>query len=233
MIITAVNKFSLLDYPEKTCAILFTGGCNFRCGFCHNSSFVLPEKLKAIQSSFIPFSAVLNFLKTRQGLLEGVSICGGEPTLHSDLPERISEIKNLGFSIKLDTNGTNPEMIKKLLSQNLVDYYAMDIKYPFPLETLFGVSVDFEVLKKSITLIQEKAPDYEFRSTILPKYHTKDILHEMGKMIQGSKKWVLQRFRNGSVLNPEFERLEEFSLKDLDELREMLSSYGERVEVRK
>ena len=129
MQLSAIKKSTLLDYPGKLATIIFTPGCNLRCRFCHNPEFVLPEELEKIRHDFIGEEVFFRFLQTRVGFLDGVVICGGEPTIHKDLPEFCQKIKNLGFLVKLDTNGSNPEMLELLLEQKLVDYIAMDIKH--------------------------------------------------------------------------------------------------------
>jgi pyruvate formate lyase activating enzyme len=236
MIITALTKFSAIDFPGRLACILFTGGCNFRCGFCHNAEFVLPEKLKELTNT-IPFETVLNFLGERRGLLDGVSICGGEPTINPDLPEKMREIKNLGFEIKLDTNGSNPAMLEKIIDAGLVDYLAMDIKDALPYrQELVGVEVGEVTLRQSIALIkkagQEKDLDYEFRSTILPAYHDLDTLRRMGDAIAGAKKWVLQGFRPGKTLREGFRDMTSFEESELGELTRYLSVYADKLEFR-
>lgn len=131
MQLSAIKKSTLLDYPGKIATIVFTPGCNLRCGFCHNPEFVLIEEIEKIRHDFISEEIFFRFLSTRIGFLDGVVICGGEPTIHTDLPEFCRRIKDLGFLVKLDTNGSNPEMLEKLLNQELVDYIAMDIKHTF------------------------------------------------------------------------------------------------------
>ena len=128
MIIGGVQKLSLIDYPQKLAATIFLVGCNFRCPFCYNPELVLPEKIK--EHSFFSQKEVLSFLKERKGLLEGVCLGGGEPTIHQDLPKFCQKIKKMGYLIKLDTNGSNPEMLKELIEKNLIDYLAIDVKAP-------------------------------------------------------------------------------------------------------
>jgi len=234
MQISAINKLTLLDFPGKTSAIIFTAGCNMRCGYCHNSQFVLPEKIDEIKWDFIPFEIVLNFLKTRIWLLDWVVISGGEPTLQLDLIEKIKEIKNLWFKIKLDTNWTNPVILKKLLDKNLLDYVAMDIKAnPKNYEELTWVKINFENIKKSIFLLKNSKINYEFRSTILPKFHSIEDLFEMWNLIKWAKKWALQNFRNTSVLDKKFSNFYWFEEKEFKKLKEKLSSFVESFELRK
>lgn len=168
MHLTAVQKTTLLDYPGKVATLVFTPGCNLRCGFCHNPEFVLPERLEKIRHDFIPEEVFFRFLETRKDFLDGVVICGGEPTIHQDLPVFCKRIKDLGFLVKLDTNGSAPEMIEHLLDQNLVDYIAMDLKNPFEKYTsLTGKEIDISRYRRSIELLMTQAPDYEFRTTLI------------------------------------------------------------------
>lgn len=233
MIITALTKFSSIDYPGRLACILFTGGCNLRCGFCHNAEFVLPERLKEL-SQTIPFETVLNFLSDRRGMLDGISICGGEPTLHPDLPDKMKRIKEMGFLIKLDTNGTNPEMIANILERELVDYLAMDIKDALPYRReLVGVDVPAKAIETSIELVKGSGVEYEFRSTILPDYHDLKTLREMGEAINGADKWVLQGFRSEKTLRDEFTGMPSFGDMKLAELADYLKVYAKNVEFRR
>ena len=162
-IIGGIQKTTLVDFPGKVAAIVFTQGCNFRCGYCHN-----PELLEHSKNSDFNKNDFLDFLKTRIGKLDGVVITGGEPTLQKGLYDFIKEIKSLGFAVKLDTNGTNPIIVEKLINDNLLDYIAMDIKAPFDKYTkITGVGVDIENIKRSIELIKNSSVDYEFRTTVL------------------------------------------------------------------
>jgi len=191
MKIGGLQKTTLLDYPHKVAAIVFTQGCNFRCSFCYNGELVIPDKF----SSPIPEKDIFGFLKKRKNVLDGIVITGGEPTLHKDLPEFIKKIKDLGLSVKLDTNGTNPEMVKGLLVDNLIDYIAMDIKAPLDrYEEVVGRPLQTEDITKSIEIIMDSDLDYEFRSTLVPDIHTLEDIKKMGKMIEGAKKWYLQKF---------------------------------------
>ncbi len=233
MLITAVNEFTLLDYPGKIAAIIFTAGCNMRCGYCHNSQFVIPEELEKMKGNFIPFEAVKNFLKTRVDKLDGVVISGGEPTIHNHLPEFMEKIKDMGFLVKLDTNGTNSKMIKKILDKNLADYIAMDIKTSLnKYNDLTRMNINIKEITKSIELIKNSNIKYEFRSTILPECHDLETLKEMGQMIKDSRLWALQNFRNISVLNEKFKEFSSFSKKELEEFKIELEDYVNKIEIR-
>jgi pyruvate formate lyase activating enzyme len=235
MQITAVNKFTLLDYPGKIAAIIFTAGCNMRCGYCHNSQFVLPEKIKELSNHFIPFKSVVKFLKSRQEFIDGVVISGGEPTIQIDLVDKIKMIKEMGFLVKIDTNGTNPSVLETLIKQKLIDYIAMDLKSSADsYNDICGTNIDIANIKKSVKLILTNKIDYEFRSTILPKYHSLQTLSKMGELIKGAKLWALQNFRNISVLDKEFKNFPEFTTKEITELQQALVKLKlvERIVVR-
>ncbi len=191
MIIGGLQKFSLIDYPGKTSAIIFTLGCNFRCRYCHNPELIIPEKY-ALE---IPLSEIYNFLESRRGKLDAVCITGGEPTQHADLPEMIEKIKAMGFLVKLDSNGSNPEMLKNLIDKNLVDYIAMDIKAPLEdYSKITGRKVPVEKLKESIGLIMKSGIGYEFRTTAVKFLTSEDDLEKIARTITGAKNYYLQKF---------------------------------------
>ncbi|MEI8360905.1 MAG: anaerobic ribonucleoside-triphosphate reductase activating protein [bacterium] len=205
MIIGGIEKLTLLDYPGKLAAIIFTQGCNFRCQYCYNPMLVWPiedGRLKYQRDhSQIIESDLFVFLESRRGKLDGVVISGGEPTLHRDLPVFIKKIKDLGFAIKLDTNGTNSVMLKDLLSQNLLDYVAMDIKAPFAkYEQVTAVTVDLKNIEESIAIIKKSGLPYEFRTTLVPGLHDLEAVEQMGQLIIGADKWYLQFFKSDTDL---------------------------------
>jgi len=233
MLITALTKFTTIDFPGKLACVIFTGGCNMRCGFCHNSEFVLPEKLEVMKKSAIPFETVMNFLKARLGMLEGVVICGGEPTVQPDLIDRIREIRGLGYEIKLDTNGLNPGVLRKILSEGLVDYVSMDLKMPINYsKQLVGITVPENVLEESVELIKTSGIRYEFRTTVIPGIHNERVLAEMGEQILGAEKWALQGFRNEKTLSPVFEHVSNADRSYLELLADSIKSYAREVVVR-
>jgi len=204
MIIGGLEKLTLLDYPEHLAAILFTQGCNFRCHYCYNPLLVLPrlgqDKEEKGSSPFSPQNLFL-FLRERVGRLEGVVITGGEPTLHPDLPEFISDIKKLGYLVKLDSNGTNPDMLSRLIAAKLIDYIAMDIKAPLErYEAVVGAPVDCEKLRKSVKIIKESGLPYEFRTTVVPGLVRPEDFRPMGELIKGAGKWYLQGFKSDTDL---------------------------------
>lgn len=232
MILSGLQKSTLIDYPGKIACVVFTAGCNLRCGFCHNPEMVIPSQIQIYRSLHISEKIFFDFLDRRGGLLDGVSICGGEPTIHPDLPEFCRAIKEKWFLIKLDTNGQNPDMIARLIDDNLVDYFAMDIKqtwdkYPF----LVGVSFEKGKYEKSIELIINRARDYEFRSTIIDGIHTGDDIWEMTSYIAGAKAYYLQNYRSGVTLNPEFQG-SSFYQSDLDHFRDIALRSVKKCEIR-
>lgn len=223
----------MLDYPGKTACMVFTPGCNFRCGFCHNPEFVLPEQLQKIKNNFIPEEAFFNFLQTRKGLLEGVVITGGEPTIQADLLPFIKKIKALGFLVKLDTNGNCPAVVKQALSEKLLDFIAMDIKTSLSeYQNLAGKQANPANIKASIELIKNSGIDYEFRTTLLKQTHNDIIIKEMGELLKGSTRYWLQTFRPGHVLDPKFVEYHAFSLSEMEEIANFFRKFVQQVEVR-
>lgn len=234
MKLTAVQKFTLLDYPGKIACIAFTPGCNMRCGFCHNSEFVLPEKIEKIKDSFISEDAFFHFLESRRELLEGVVVSGGEPSIWNDLPQFLERIKEMGFLVKLDTNGNNPVMLESLLKKGTLDYVAMDIKSSLKeYASLVGAKVQEERLLKSIALLKESGIDYEFRTTLIKEHHTPQILEELKELFTGSKRLYLQTFRPEQTLDPIFESYHPFSADEMDGIADFFRESVSRVSIRK
>jgi len=230
MVIGGLQKLTLIDYPGKVAATVFTAGCNFFCDFCHNPDLVLLKKTESF-----PFMSQEQFfwwLEKKMGLLDGVCITGGEPTIHSDLPEFIKEIKSLGFLVKLDTNGTNPEMLENLINAGLVDYIAMDIKAPLEKYHKFSnIKLDLEKIKKSVELIKQSKA-HEFRTTLIPLFHqAKDIL-DIAKWISGAKKYALQQFRPDVTLDPGCSMLKPYPDQKIHDFCDMVSRHFESCEVR-
>jgi pyruvate formate lyase activating enzyme len=227
--IKGLQKLSVIDYPGKTCAVVFLGGCNFRCPFCQNPELVLaPEKLPNM-----PQDEFFAFLQERKKWLDGVCITGGEPCIHQDLPEFIKKIKSMDFLVKLDTNGSNPGMLEQLLKEKLLDYIAMDIKAPLDrYDKAAGVKVDRGRILKSIDLIRNSGVDYELRSTILPKLHTDRDIIAIGEWLNGSKRFFMQQFRAEKTIDPEFRKEKSFKPEELERFKEMLRTYFKEVGVR-
>ena len=196
MKIAGVHYNSFIDYPGKVSAILFTPGCNMNCYYCHNRILINPGN----NHTYFNFDEILHQLKRRKLLLDAVVISGGEPTLHTDIEEYLVKIKNLGYLIKLDTNGTNPDVIKSLTDKGLINYIAMDIKAPFErYEEICGVGTDIEKIKNSIAFLMEGNIPYEFRTTVVPQLSKDDII-SIAKSISGAEKYVLQQYRKPETL---------------------------------
>ena len=198
MVIQGLQKLTLLDYPGRVACTVFTAGCNFRCPFCHNAGLVTHID----KSNSISEEEIFSFLKKRQGILDGVCITGGEPLLMPDIVGFIKRIRDLGFLVKLDTNGTFYERLREIIEGGLVDYVAMDIKNSqskYPLTA--GVdSVDMDSVRKSIELLENSSVDHEFRTTIVRELHTENDMVEIGKWISGTKKYFLQGFKDSGDL---------------------------------
>ena len=223
----AINKLSLLDYPNKVSCILFTRGCNFRCPFCHNGLTLLENNV-----DFIPFDEIISFLKKRIGILDGVVISGGEPTLLPDLEDKIRAIKDLGYDVKLDTNGSNPDILKHLIDEKLVDYVAMDIKGSMSnYRAIAGApNLDLEKILKSIEILKSDVVDYEFRTTIVDEFHNELDMISMGRLLKGAKRLYLQKFQiSDGVINKNLHSVSEDSAnKFVDILEEYIDEVGLR-----
>ncbi len=183
-------KQSLIDYPGNISSVIFTQGCNFRCIYCHNQDLIWPKRIQ--QSKKLDIDAILNWIFQNKLLLDAVVITGGEPTMHSSLENFIIQIKNLGLKVKLDSNGTNPDVLQKLIAQNLVDYIAMDVKAPVNLEEykkLVGEAFNknqLENIKRSIEIIKNSRVEFEFRTTVLNEFHTTESIEEIAAFINSN-----------------------------------------------
>lgn len=205
MIIHGLQKTTLLDYPEKLAATVFTAGCNFRCPFCHNASLVLRAK----ESDTVSEEEFFSYVTKRKGLLDGICITGGEPLLCTGIEEFIKKIKSLGFLVKLDTNGSFPDKLEALLDAGLLDYVAMDIKNSKRKYAMTaGISENSPLLsnvEKSIAIIIEKAPDYEFRTTVVKELHEPSDIVEIANQIKNAKKYFLQSYvDSGDIIGSGF-----------------------------
>ena len=206
---------SFVDWDGKISSVIFLPNCNFRCPFCHNLNLVFnPEKLDTI-----PFEHVKNQLERQRGWTDGICITGGEPTLHSDLPELCSRLRKMGFQVKVDTNGTNPSMLKKLVKNGIIDYVAMDIKAPLTVEKYSeasGVKAEkmLEKVKESVEILLGSSMDYEFRTTVVPRLHDEEDIEQICRSLVGCRKYVLQKFDvslGKETINPEFMKLKPFT----------------------
>lgn len=253
MIIGGLQKFSLLDYPGRVSAIVFTQGCNFRCRFCYNPMLVWPnepassagrvskskyasEKISGQQKVHpeTNLDDLFVFLKSRAGKLDAVVITGGEPCLHKDLPEFIKKIRKLGFLIKLDTNGSFSEMLEKLIKNKLIDYIAMDLKAPEEkYEEVIGLEIDFKKIAKSVKLIMKSGLPYEFRTTVVPGLIDKNDIEKMGKIIKGANAWYLQNFKsNTALMESELEGRVPYNSRQMKEMAAIGSQFVKKCEIR-
>jgi len=218
---------SLIDWEGKIVSTLYLPRCNFRCPFCYNCDLILyPDHFKNI-----PLEEINKFLLERKEFIDGICMSGGEPTLYADLPSYFKEIKNKGFLIKLDTNGTNPKLLEDLLKFRLIDYIAMDIKSSLDFDCYYKAAgikdkILLEKVKDSITLIMNSETDYEFRTTVVPVLHTEENIIEIAKYISGAKKYVLQNFSPlERTLNPSFQKIKPYSVEKIQEFVEKVKRY--------
>ncbi len=228
MNIHGFNKSTLLDYPKHLAATIFVGGCNMRCPFCHNASLVLRPNTQPI----IDKDEILAYLVKRKNVLEGVCITGGEPTLYPELPLFIDKIKDIGLKVKLDTNGTNPAMMKYLADSKMIDYVAMDIKNSREKykDTAGNKDISMDKINESVSLLLSDIVKYEFRTTIVNELHTKSDIEAIGSWIKGAKAYYLQAYADsGDVILPDFTSP---SKETLLLYKELLSIYVEHVDIR-
>ena len=209
-----LQKLTLLDYPGRVACTLFTRGCNFRCPFCHNASLVVrAEEQKSYENT-----EIIAFLKKRQGILDGVAITGGEPTLMPGIYDFIKEVKGLGYSVKLDTNGTRPDVLKKLVNDNLLDYVAMDIKNsPEKYAFTCGLtdSYDLSKIEESIDFLMGGSVDFEFRTTVAKPFHAEEDFVKIGEWLKGEEKYFLQQFKDsGDIIGDEISGYSDSEMQD-------------------
>ncbi len=230
MKIASIQKQSLIEYPGKISAVIFIAGCNFRCPFCYVKDLVLPERIAKIKG--ISEKEVLDFLKERKGFLEAAAISGGEPTIHKELPDFIKKIKKIGYLVELETNGTNPEMLKRLIDEKLIDYAAIDVKQDFIFEKWHEITGRvltrelFENIKKSIIILLKGKIDYELRTTLIKEFHKKEDIIEICKKISPIRKgfsngvYYLQNFEKtggGTISGKEFTPFLEKEIREIIE----------------
>lgn len=225
--IKGIQKLSLIDYPGKVACTLFTFGCNFRCPYCHNPELVIDDG-----TPMIPEEDVLAFLDKRKSFLNGVCITGGEPTLHEDLLDFIKRIKGLGYHVKLDTNGTNPKMLRRLIGENLVDYIAMDVKAPLEkYESVVRVKVDTDRIAESVEVVKAFS-DYEFRITVLPDLITRRDIVTIAEWLKGAKRFFIQQFKPSKTLNKTFLEKRAYSTDELEEICREIKPFFSICQVR-
>jgi len=227
--IKGIEKLSVIDYPGKSCAIVFLAGCNFRCPYCQNPDLIKrPGSLPDIKEE-----EILDFLRERRKWLDGVCISGGEPSLHSGLPAFIRKVRKEGFLVKLDTNGSNPEMLEMLVKDGLVDYIAMDIKAPLEdYERVAGVKVRRSDIRRSAEIIMKSGVEYEFRTTVVPRLFRKGDMERIGKWLKGAERFFVQQFRTGVTLDRSFQKGTTLSEKELMGLAIIARRYFRHAGVR-
>ena len=228
MKIQGLQKLTLLDFPEKVACTVFTAGCNFRCPFCHNASLVvdIPNEAEMIEEEF------LKFLKKRTGILEGVCVTGGEPLLQPDVENFIRKIKELGFLVKLDTNGSFPDKLKDLVKKNLVDYVAMDVKNA---PELYGITCGtderfLEAVRESVSFLKEGNVSFEFRTTVVKHLHTEDSFEKIGQWLRGTDRYYLQKFKDsGDLINGHMQGYED---EEMEKFLEIVQKYVPEARIR-
>nr|WP_321502564.1 anaerobic ribonucleoside-triphosphate reductase activating protein [uncultured Dethiosulfovibrio sp.] len=227
MKIGGILKTTLIDYPGKLASMVFTTGCNFRCPWCHNGGLITDEP-------GIDQGEVMAFILSRKHLIDGVVVSGGEPTLQDDLEDFLKSIKELGLLVKLDTNGSLPDRLEKLLKEDLLDYVAMDVKAPLKDYPKVAGAEGYErEIRRSISLVMDRAPDYEFRTTFVPGLHDSASAQGIGLLVQGAKIHYLQYFRPiGNLLSEEYRHSRALSEEELKGYAEIIAPYVEEVKCR-
>ena len=231
MKIGGLQKITLIDFPGKLACTVFLIGCNFRCPWCYSSELVLPKEIK--KHPKISEKDFFAFLKKRKELLEGVVICGGEPTIQRGLPGFIKKIKRAGYVVKLDTNGSNPKMLKKLIDKKLIDYVAMDVKLPKEkYSNIFEKGVKVKDVEESVEILKNSKIGYEFRTTVIPTILEKEDVIKIAKWIKGAPKYYLQKFRPEKTVDPKFEKVKPYPEEYLLEIQKAISPFFEVCQIR-
>lgn len=232
MVLGGLQKLTLIDYPGKVAATVFTVGCSFRCPFCHNPELVLSGA--SAECGSISEKEIFDFLRSRKGKLDGVCITGGEPTIQPDIIKFIQRIKRMGFLVKLDSNGTRPDVLKEIYQKKLVDFVAMDIKTSWEnYSKACGVELDVGRIKLSTELIRNSKIPYEFRTTVVPSIHTYRDFERIGKWLDGSKHYTLQRYRDdGKILNERLKEKAKNARIDIGKIMKIVKKHFEKVEIR-
>jgi pyruvate formate lyase activating enzyme len=227
MLISGFEKNTLLDYPGRVASIVFTYGCNLRCSYCHNPELVVEECKKEY---LIDEDTVLEYLSSRNGLIDALVITGGEPTLQKDLIPFIKRVKSLNLLVKLDTNGVFTDIIQEIIKENIVDYWAMDVKYPS--EYYKEYDIDVEGIKSSIDLIKDSGKKYEFRTTYVKGIHSIEDAKGIGELISGAQEYYIQNFRKGKTIDRKLNSSNSFTQKELQKIKEIVSKYAKNVSIR-
>ena len=224
------EKISLLDFPGGICSTLFLGGCNFRCPYCHNRELVLePQNLPTI-----PAEEVLNFLRQRSSILDAVCLSGGEPTLQEELFFFLAEIKKLGLKVKLDTNGTRPRVISRLLEAGLLDYVALDLKAPYAkYPSLTGTAADTAEVKETVALLKDSSFEHEFRTTVVPELLKEEDILDIAREIAGGRLYVLQQFYpRSTMIDPSLLSLQPYSREKIAQVAHLCQKILQKVHLR-
>jgi len=227
MNIIGIEKSSFIDYPNNICSVIFTGGCNFRCSYCHNSSAVnnIGDRIDEDE--------VINFLKKRKKFVDALCISGGEPTLQNDLYKFICRVKEEGFLIKLDTNGTNPNLLRRLIDEKLIDYVAMDIKAPLAkYPNVIQTNINLDDILESINILLENKVDYEFRTTICKELLSVEDIKTIANQLKGCKTYVLQNFRDGETVLDGKNKYTSYKVEELEVIKEVISTLLTNVIIR-
>lgn len=231
VVIKGINKVGFVDYPPYTASTIFLSGCNFRCGFCHNPGLVINTQL----TEDIPEEEIFDYLKEKKDWIDGVCITGGEPTLQKSLPDFIKKFKDMDLLVKLDTNGTDPEMLKQLIEEKLLDKVAMDIKSGKErYEEICRCGVDIEKIQKSIDILKDSDIDFEFRTTVVPGLIGIEEIESIGKWTGKAKNYAIQNFRGKKVelLDKSLEEKEGYNPEELKGMKKIAEKYFENVEIR-
>lgn len=220
---------SLTDWPGKITAVIFLPRCNLRCHYCYNPEFINnPDGLEDVSDS-----KIFSYLGKKKKWLDGVVMLGGEPTVHPHFLDIIRKVKKMDLGIAVHTNGTKPDMIKKLIEEKLVDYFAMDIKAPFmDYKKIVDVDIKVEDIRESVNFIKDSGIDYEFRITVVPGLISKKDIEKIGKDIGGAKRFFIQQFRAGKTLDPKYKNKRPYLISELEELKKVAKPYFKKVEIR-
>lgn len=233
ILIKGMIETSLLDWDGKIVSTLYTPYCNFRCPYCQNAGLVLnPDQYETIT-----FEVISNFLINHRNWIDGICLTGGEPCFFEDLPEFLEKIRNLGMEIKLDTNGTFPKMLQRVIDRGLVNYVAMDIKAPlnfnaYEKSTRIKSKELLEKVRESVDLIIHSGVDYEFRTTVVPNLHSEEDILEIAREIGRAKKYALQNFSNRETMDPEFQKIAPYKIEELEKIYELCLQYVQCCVVR-
>ena len=233
MLIGGIQPLTLLDYPQKIASIVFTAGCNLKCGYCHNPQFVAPKKLKTLYKHLIPEEKFFNFLKQRQNFINGVVISGGEPCIQTDLIKFIYKIKEYNLLVKLDTNGTRPKVLADILNKNIIDYCALDIKTSATkYDALTSKNKAFSLVRQSLhLLINSQLQDYECRTTVIKGLHNQDDIKQIAQLCANVPKYIIQNFRNNTVLKEKFTGYASFTDSELETFKQIANKYISHVAI--